>query len=75
MDPATPSEEVELTEVENLKPAEYIDLREVLPLYAKILNTGIISRPVIIDGETGVILMETIYSTALTYFQSQKYQL
>ncbi len=50
------SEEVELTEVKNLKPAEYMDLREVLSLYAKILNTGIISRPVLIDGETGVIL-------------------
>jgi len=50
------SSEVELTEVKNLKPAEYIDLREVLPLYANILNTGIISRPVVIDGETGVIL-------------------
>jgi len=50
------SEEVELTEMKNLKPAEHIDLREVLPLYANILNTGIISRPVVIDGETGVIL-------------------
>jgi len=48
--------EVELTEVKNLKPAEYVDLREVLSLYAKILSTGIVSRPVLIDGETGVIL-------------------
>jgi len=50
------SEEIELIEVKNLKPAEYIDLREVLLLYAKILNTGVVSRPVLIDGETNVIL-------------------
>lgn len=50
------SKEVELVELKSLKPAEYMDLREVLPLYAKILKTGVISCPVLVDGETNVIL-------------------
>lgn len=48
--------EVELVKVEGVKPAEYADVREILPFYAKILSSGIVNRPVVVDVETGVIL-------------------
>ena len=48
--------EVELTDIKDLKPAAYIDVREVLPLYAKILSTGVVNHPVVVDENTKVIL-------------------
>jgi len=61
------NEGIELIEIENLRPAEYVDLREVLLLYSKILTTGIVEHPVVIDGETNVILdgHDTFYTLDL----------
>jgi cysteine synthase/O-phosphoserine sulfhydrylase/cystathionine beta-synthase len=48
--------EVELVDLKSLRPAEYMDLKEVLALYAEILKTGMVSRPILVDRESYVIL-------------------
>ncbi|MCS7096173.1 MAG: pyridoxal-phosphate dependent enzyme [Candidatus Bathyarchaeota archaeon] len=48
--------EVELTDIKNVKPAAYMDIREALPLYARILSTKAVTRPVVVDENTGVVL-------------------
>jgi cysteine synthase/O-phosphoserine sulfhydrylase/cystathionine beta-synthase len=48
--------DVEHVDIKDVKPAMCIELREVLPLYAKFLDTGIVDNPIIVDWKTGVIL-------------------
>ena len=48
--------EIELIDIRNVKPTMHTELREVLPLYAKFLDTGIVDNPIIIDRKTSVIL-------------------
>jgi cysteine synthase/O-phosphoserine sulfhydrylase/cystathionine beta-synthase len=48
--------DVEHVDIKDVKPAMCTELREVLPLYAKFLDTGIVDNPIIVDWKTGVIL-------------------
>jgi cysteine synthase/O-phosphoserine sulfhydrylase/cystathionine beta-synthase len=48
--------DVERLDIKDVKPAMCTELREVLPLYAKFLDTGIVDNPIIVDWKTGVIL-------------------
>ncbi|MEM0488481.1 MAG: pyridoxal-phosphate dependent enzyme [Candidatus Bathyarchaeia archaeon] len=59
--------EVELIGIKDVKPATYIDIREVLPAYVKILRTRVISQPVIVDMNTKVVLdgYEILYALDL----------
>lgn len=61
------SGEVELTDIKNLKPATYIDIKEALSLYTKILSTGVVNRPVVVDENTMVVLdgYEVFYALVL----------
>lgn len=47
---------VELINLEYLKPAELMDIKDVLPVYTQVLNSRRINRPIIVDGETNVII-------------------
>ncbi|MCX8177763.1 MAG: pyridoxal-phosphate dependent enzyme [Candidatus Bathyarchaeota archaeon] len=42
--------------MENVKKAMLVDLRDVLPHYARFLSTGIVDTPIIIDEKTNVLL-------------------
>jgi ParB-like chromosome segregation protein Spo0J len=48
--------DIELVDIKKVKPTMCTELREVLPLYAKFLDTGIVDDPIIIDEKTSVIL-------------------
>lgn len=48
--------EVELVGIKNVKPTMCVEFREVLPFYAKFLDSGIVDEPIILDEETSVIL-------------------
>jgi len=48
--------EVELIDIKNVKPTMRTELREVLSIYVKFLDTGVVDNPIIIDKKTGVIL-------------------
>ena len=48
--------DIKLVDIKDVKPAMCTELREVLPLYAKFLETGIVDNPIIVDWKTGVIL-------------------
>jgi len=48
--------DIKLVDIKDVKPAMCTELREVLPLYAKFLDTGIVDNPIIVDWKTGVIL-------------------
>ncbi len=47
---------VELIDTKSVKPSMYTELRDVLPLYAKFLDTGMVDKPIIVDEKTKVIL-------------------
>jgi len=51
-----PSGEVKLVELESVKPAEYMNVKEVSLLYANMLKTGIVNHPILIERESRVIL-------------------
>jgi len=48
--------EIELIDTKNVKPAMNTELREALTLYAKFSGTGIVDDPIIVDGNTNVVL-------------------
>ena len=48
--------DIKLVDIKDVKPAMCTELREVLPLYAKFLETSIVDNPIIVDWKTGVIL-------------------
>jgi len=48
--------EIELVGIKNVMPTMCTGIREVLPLYARFLNSGIVDNLVIIDEETHVLL-------------------
>ena len=45
-----------LVDIDEVKPSAYTDLKPLLQAYTEILRTGVVKKPVIIDGETGVIV-------------------
>lgn len=47
---------VELVDIEDLKPAELMNIKDILPIYAQVLSLGRINQPVIVDDETNVII-------------------
>mgnify|MGYP000185596629 CR=1 FL=1 len=49
-------EKTELINIEDLKPAELMDIKDILSTYTQALSLGKISRPIIIEDETNVII-------------------
>jgi len=56
--PPTPLKHMkkELINIEDLKPAELMDIKDILPTYTQALSSGKINRPIIIDDKTNVII-------------------
>lgn len=48
--------EVELIDMKSVKPTMHIDFRDVLPFYAKFLDTGPVNDLIFIDEKTHVLL-------------------
>lgn len=48
--------ELTLTPIKNVKAAMNVELEDVLPIYAKFFQTGIVDTPLIVDGRTGILL-------------------
>ena len=64
--------EVELIDIKNVRPTMYTDLREVLQLYSKILDTGIVDNPIIVDEKTNVVLKGNEVFLALDLLSARK---
>ncbi len=47
---------VEFEDIQKIKPSVQVDIRKALEVYAKILKEGVVDKPVVIDGESGVVL-------------------
>ncbi|GEM_PF-3324787 len=65
--------QVELKEIDEIKPSTFVDLKSVLQIYAKILKSGVIDRPIVIDGETGVVLEGHELLQALDLLSAQRW--
>jgi cysteine synthase/O-phosphoserine sulfhydrylase/cystathionine beta-synthase len=48
--------EVELLDFKNVKPTMRVELKDVLPVYGKFLDSSMVDNPVIVDEKTNVIL-------------------
>lgn len=45
-----------LEEIKNIKLVIQVDLKTLLQVYVKILETNVVTKPIVIDNETGIIL-------------------
>lgn len=47
---------MEIVNIDLIKPTEKIEIKEILPIYAKLIQKGIVDLPIIVDKKTTVIL-------------------
>jgi cysteine synthase/O-phosphoserine sulfhydrylase/cystathionine beta-synthase len=47
---------VELVDIKEVKPSSYVNIKNILPLYAKFLNKGIVDEAILVDKKHGVIV-------------------
>ena len=63
---------LEFVEMEKVKTAMQTDMKDVLPVYAKFLKTGVVDTPLIVDEKTNVLLDGYEAFQALDLLSAQK---
>jgi len=64
--------EIELVDINKVKPAMSTELKDVLPLYEEFLDAGIVDKPILIDESTNVILEGYEIYEALNLLSARK---
>ncbi|MEM3055393.1 MAG: pyridoxal-phosphate dependent enzyme [Candidatus Bathyarchaeia archaeon] len=64
--------ELELLDIKDVKSAMQVELKEVLPLYIKFLETEVVDKPIILDEKTLVLLEGYEVFQALDLLSAQK---